>query len=159
MIAAERNKWMQHTSSCCKHFDDEAPEVGVGVLFEPSVRWLQLYIKSCNVIAVISTLLRIRARFHERLNLGGRDWGPMSVVSQTQKCHLWFPCVLHSLLPVDFLDAAVPVSSTSPHIPLCEAVVQAAHLARDALDNKWSADDVDVLMKELLGCNRCTLSL
>jgi hypothetical protein len=118
------------------------------------VRWLQLHIKSRDFAAVVSTLLRARACFQMRLNLGGMDWGPMRIVSETQKCHLWFPCVLHALLPLDFLDAALPVDSASAHVSMCEAVVQAAHLVQDALDSNWSLEDADILMKELLGCTK-----
>ncbi len=83
-----------------------------------------------------------------------RDWGPIRVVSDTQKCHAWFPSVLHSLLPENFLNTPVPVQSSSQFLPLCEAVVEAAHLVEEARNSRWSHEDVDFLMTELLGCSR-----
>jgi hypothetical protein len=115
-------------------------------------RWLKLYVSTSNFVAVVRTLLRARVHFHERLNMS--DWGPIRVVSDTQKCHAWFPAVLHSLLPERFLNTPVPVASTSEFLPLCEAVVEAAHLVEDARNSRWSQEDVDFLMTELLGCSR-----
>ena len=150
---AQLRIWLsqQHRSDVARHYDEEAPEPGVGTSFEPTVRWLNLYIKERNLESVLRTLMRVRARFLERLNV--REWGPIRVVTDTQKCHNWFPSVLHALLR-DELDTPLPVAQSSPQIPVCEAIVVAAHLVEQAKQSGWSAEDTDFLMQELLGCSR-----
>jgi hypothetical protein len=133
-------------------YDSNVPEPGVGTVFETTTRWLKLYVSTSDFSAVVRTLLRARVHFQERLNVS--DWGPIRVVSDTQKCHAWFPSVLHSLLPSHFLNTPLPVPSSSEFLPLCEAVVEAAHLVEEARSSRLSQEDVEFLMTELLGCSR-----
>ena len=154
LYETELRKWSspQILEDVCRNYDDDTPEPRVGTSFEPTVRWLNLYIKERNLPAVLGTLLRARARFVERLNM--RELGPIRAVSDTQKCHPWFPSVLHSLIFDDLLNTALPVNPSAPEMQFCKAVVVAAHLVEQAKTSGWSDDDSDFLMRELLGCSR-----
>ena len=88
----------------------------------------------------------------ERFNF--REWGPIRLVSETQKCHDWFPSVLHSLISDELLRIPLPVLPSSNEMPVCEAVVVAAHLVEAARMSGWAEADIDYLMQELLGCSR-----
>jgi hypothetical protein len=154
----ELQKWSsQQILEVCRNYDDDTPEPGVGSLFEPTVRWLNLYFKERNLPAVLATLLRVRARFLERRNMNKwnmRGLGPIFIFSETQKCHPWFPSVLHSLISDNLLNTALPVHPSAPEMQFCKAVVVAAHLVEQAKTSGWSDDDSDFLMRELLGCSR-----
>jgi hypothetical protein len=154
LYETELRKWssQQIRADVCRNYDDDTPEPGVGTSFEPTVRWLNLYIKERNLPAVLATLLRVRARFLERLNM--RELGPIRVVSDTQKCHPWFPSVLHSLISDSLLNTALPVNPSALEMQFCKAVVVAAHLVEQAKTSGWSDDDSDFMMRELLGCSR-----
>jgi hypothetical protein len=60
--------------------------------------------------------------------------------------------VLHALILDDFLDMKLPVFDRN--VPSCAAVLQAALLVQCATVSDWSEDNVDFLMRELLGCSR-----
>jgi hypothetical protein len=132
----------------CRYYDDDAPEPGVGISFEPTVRWLNLYIKERNLPAVLGTLLRVRAFVEQRV----KQWDH---VGDTQKCHPWFPSVLHFLISDNlYINTALPVNPSAPEMQFCKAVVVAAHLVEQAKTSGWSDDDSDFLTRELLGCSR-----